>query len=97
MMHPFDDEDDIADADADADAIVTRYIEENNVTKARLSFAALSNCLTISYTGTKMSPVDYLVLRRLKKSLFGPCCWYFEALFSTFGYLMKIYCRLEED
>ena len=36
-----------------------------------------------------MSPVDFLV--------FGPCCWYFEVLFSTFGYLMKIYCRLEED
>ena len=60
QMHPLSDEDDIADADADA--IVTRYIhgihrdtyiQDNNVTMTRLSFAALSNCLTISWQEQK--------------------------------------------
>ena len=51
-MHPLSDEDDIAEAGDEADkhagdTIVTRYIQDNNVTTARLSFAALSNCWTI--------------------------------------------------
>ena len=52
-MHPFSDEDDFDDAGDEADkhegdTIVTRYIQDNNLTMTRLSFAALSNCLTIS-------------------------------------------------
>ena len=57
----------------------------------------LLHCLIVWQSPDRNKNVSsYLVLLLKvdwKKSLFGPCCWYFGVLFSTFGYLMKIYCR----
>ena len=59
MMHPLSDEDDIAEGEDEADKhgsgtiIIERSIQDENVTMTRLSFAAVSNCLTISWQEQK--------------------------------------------
>ena len=58
MMHPpyNDEEDDIGDEETNKhDPIIVRFIQENYVTRICLSFAALSNCSTISWKEQKLS------------------------------------------
>ena len=59
MVHPLSDEDDISEGEDEADKhdsgtiIIERSIQDENVTITRLSFAAVSNCLTISWQEQK--------------------------------------------